>query len=77
MQETLETQVPSLEKKWQPTPVFLPGESHGQRNLQSYVHGVAKSWTQLKRLSTQKTEYGDSGCCLKIKAHLIVELLYH
>jgi len=20
-------------KKWQPTPVFLPGESHGQRSL--------------------------------------------
>ena len=23
-------------KKWQPTPVFLPGESHGQRSLGSY-----------------------------------------
>ena len=23
-------------KKWQPTPVFLPGESHGQRNLVGY-----------------------------------------
>ena len=23
----------ALEKKWQPTPVFLPGESCGQRNL--------------------------------------------
>ena len=22
-----------LEKKWQPTPVFLPGESHGWRGL--------------------------------------------
>ena len=22
--------------KWQPTPVFLPGESHGQRNLVGY-----------------------------------------
>ena len=22
-----------LEEEWQPTPVFLPGESHGQRNL--------------------------------------------
>ena len=36
-------------KKWQPTPVFLPGESHGQRSLT--VHGVAMSQTQLKRLS--------------------------
>ena len=23
-------------RKWQPTPVFLPGESHGQRNLSGY-----------------------------------------
>ena len=29
----------------QPTPVFLPGESHGQRSLAT-VHGVAKSWKQ-------------------------------
>ena len=26
--------------------VFLPGESHGQRN--PHVHEAAKSWTQLK-----------------------------
>ena len=31
-------------RKWQPTPLFLPGEFHGQRSL---VHGVAKSWTWL------------------------------
>ena len=37
----------------QPTPVFLPGKSHGQRNLAGYiVHVVSKSWTQLKRFST-------------------------
>ena len=28
-----------------PTPVFLPGESHGQRNLVSYNPGVTKGWT--------------------------------
>ena len=32
-------------RKWKPTPVFLPGESHGQRNWQETVHGVAKSCT--------------------------------
>ena len=26
----------SWRKKWQPTPVFLPGESHGQRSLVGY-----------------------------------------
>ena len=29
-------------RKWQPTPVFLPGKSHGRRSLVT-VHGVAKS----------------------------------
>ena len=38
-------------KAWQPTPVFLPGEPHGQRSLGATVHRVAKSWTQLKWLS--------------------------
>ena len=23
-------------RTWQPTPVFLPGESHGQRSLEGY-----------------------------------------
>ena len=40
-------------KEWQLTPVFLPGESHRQRSLVDTVHRVAKSWTQLKWLSTQ------------------------
>ena len=29
-------------RKWQPTPVFLPGESHGQRSLVGYSHGGHK-----------------------------------
>ena len=30
-------------RRWQPPPVFLPGESRGQRSLVGYtVHGVAK-----------------------------------
>ena len=29
-------------KKWQPTLVFLPGESHGQRSLEVTIHGVAR-----------------------------------
>ena len=27
---------PPWRRKWQPTPVFLPGESHGRRNLVGY-----------------------------------------
>ena len=33
-------------RKWQRTPVFLPGKFHGQRSL-STVHGVTKSQTWL------------------------------
>ena len=40
-------------RKWQPTAVFLPGESHGQRKLAGYSPWVLKGWTRLKRLSTQ------------------------
>ena len=29
-------------RKWQPMSVFLPGKSHGQRNLGIRVHGVAR-----------------------------------
>ena len=35
-------------RKWQPTPIFLPGESYGQRARWATVHGVAKSRAQLK-----------------------------
>ena len=43
-------------RKWQRTPVFLPGKSHGQRCWRVTVHVVAKSWTRLKRLSIQHTQ---------------------
>ena len=29
-------------RKGQPTPIFLPGESHRQRSMQATVHGVAR-----------------------------------
>ena len=35
-------------RTWQPTPVILPGESHGRRSLVGTVHGVTKSQTRLK-----------------------------
>ena len=36
-------------REWQPTPVFLPGESHGKRR--DAFHRVAKNQTWLKQLS--------------------------
>ena len=35
-------------KQWHPTPVLLPGKSHGRRSLVGYiVHGGVKSQTRL------------------------------
>ena len=32
--------IPGLKREWLPTPIFLPGEVHGQRSLAGYiVHG--------------------------------------
>ena len=38
-------------RKWQPTPVFLPGETQGQGSRWAAVYGVAQSWIRLKWLS--------------------------
>ena len=38
-------------RKWQPTPVFLPGESQGRGSLVAAVYGVAQSRTRLKQLA--------------------------
>ena len=40
-----------LEKEMEPTPVFLPGESRGQRSLAGYSPRGHKSQTRLKRHS--------------------------
>ena len=37
----------SWRRKGQPTPVFLPGESHGQRSLVGYIPVITKSRTRL------------------------------
>jgi len=35
--ENIQNKVGLWRRKWQPTPVFLPEESHGQRNLVGYI----------------------------------------
>ena len=42
-------------RKWQPTPVFLPGESQGRGSLVGCIYGVAKSRTRLKQLSSSSS----------------------
>ena len=58
MQETPETQVQSLgcedplERKWQPTPVFLSGKSYGQKSLAGY-----SPWSSNESVTTEQLTF--------------------
>ena len=52
MQETLVQSLvleDPLRKEWQPTPVFLPGEFHGQRSLAGY-----NPWSPIESDTTER-----------------------
>ena len=57
-------------RAWQPTPVFLPGEPHGQRTWWATVHRVAKSKTWLKQFSMHA-----HGLLAKPQAHVLKVVL--
>ena len=42
-------------RKWQPTPVFLPGKSHGQRSLEGCSPWGCEEWDMTEN-STEKME---------------------
>ena len=44
-------------RKWQPTPVFLPGESHGQRNLADYKSLGFAELNMTEQESTGREQY--------------------
>ena len=48
--QSLDREYP-LKKGWQPTPVFLPGESHGQRSLAGYSPGGPKKSDTIEQLT--------------------------
>ena len=41
-------------RKWQPTPVFLPGESHGQTSLEGYSPWGHKESDRTEQLNNNK-----------------------
>jgi len=47
-------------RKWQSTPVFLPGKSHGQRNLVGYSPWHHKVLEMTEQLSAHTWEYQQS-----------------
>ena len=68
-----ETQVGSLgqgdplRREWHPTPVLLPGQSHGQRSLAGYSSWAAKNWTRLSDTTTNSRSSNTrwlSACCM-------------
>ena len=59
-------------RNWQPTPVFLPGESQGRGSL---VYGVTWSWTRLKRHSSSRGLFDLAA--VKVKGHMILSLLHY
>ena len=48
-------------RKWQPTPVFLPGESMDGGAWWAVVYGVAKSWTRLSNSHTHTHANQEAG----------------
>ena len=60
-------------RKWQPTPVFLPGDSQGWGAWWVAIYGVTQNWTWLKRLSSSSRVPIKSEYCLEsIFIHLIL-----
>ena len=58
-------------RKWQSTPVFLPGESHGRRSLVGYSPQVTKSGTQPSDFTftfTFRTIFCCCCCCICFRA---------
>ena len=53
-------------RKWQPTPVFLPGKPHGQRSLAGYSPWGCKNLDMTERLSTRHSLHTN----LKIWMHV-------
>ena len=56
-------------RKWQPTPIFLPGKSHGMRSLVGYSPWIAKSWTWHSTKQQQQLECLVCQGGLKITKH--------
>ena len=48
-------------RKWQPTPVFLPGESHGQRSLVGYGPWGPKELDTSEQLTLLAYSLNDDG----------------
>ena len=60
----------SWRKEWLPTPVFLPGESQGQRSLVSYRPWGHKELDMTEQLTFSLVLLAAWGCCVRISPGL-------
>ena len=62
-------------RAWQPTPVFLPGESHGQRSLAGYSpswgHKESDTTERLTLSLSLRGEQAQIHCCVTLRWHKI------
>ena len=68
-----ESKLPIMVAKWQPTPVFLSGESHGQRSLAGYSPQGCKESDTTERLHTHTHKIGNSVLCRKNRSNTVTE----
>ena len=62
-------------RKWQPTPVFLLGESHGHERLAGYSPWVTKSWTQLNNKHLHRIcDFGENIADIKQQMPTIIRV---
>ena len=64
-----------LRRKWQPTPVFLPGESQDGGAWWAAVYGVAQSRTGLKQLSSSSSRRGKGNMLILRRQHIQTQIL--
>ena len=64
-------------RKWQPTPVLLPGESQGQRSLVCTLHGVTKNQTWLSTPTTYNKKMRTTKMTFPIGSHFWLSDFLH
>ena len=66
----------SWRREWQPTPVFLPGEFHGQNSLASYSPWGRKKSDMVERLSLHFFRFGKFSVIISSSTFFDLPLLF-
>ena len=76
-----------LRRSWQPTPIFLPGESHRQRSLEGHSPWGHKGWDTTEVTQHAHTHTVELQCCVNfcctakrlsfIYVYILFNILFH